>query len=345
MTGWRGLGVFWLAVLLLLGTTAGILQTLGPPSHRAVQAVREAPASPAAAAPAPPRAPLVSERREVPNPQRPGRDTPGPVVDPDPALLEAGPDGGRLPQIAADGRMPMQVYAAGFDRSSRRPRIGLVLGGIGLDTAASTAAIRTLPPGITLAISPYAASPQKTLEAARFAEHEYLLALPMEPEGFPLNDPGPRALMTNLSPAENLDRLNWLLSRIAGYAGVTGALGVLRGERFAAATDQMSPLLARIAQRGLLYIDPRLGQAPLPRVWSRDVDVVVDEPVAEIDGKLTELERIARNTGSALGLAGTPRPVTVQRIATWANSLADRGFVLAPTSALVVPPPDAKPAQ
>ena len=52
--------------------------------------------------------------------------------------------------------MPMQVYAAGFDSSSRRPRVGLLLAGIGLDQAESEAAIRALPGGVTLAISPYA---------------------------------------------------------------------------------------------------------------------------------------------------------------------------------------------
>ena len=79
--------------------------------------------------------------------------------------------------------------------------------------------------GVTLAISPYAANPDQLLTAARAAEHEYLLSIPMEPQGFPLNDPGPQALMTTLPPEENRQRLDWALSRIAGYVGATGALG------------------------------------------------------------------------------------------------------------------------
>ena len=31
--------------------------------------------------------------------------------------------------------MPMQVYAAGFDTSTRRPRIGLLIAGVGLNQA------------------------------------------------------------------------------------------------------------------------------------------------------------------------------------------------------------------
>ena len=154
-------------------------------------------------------------------------------------MLEPAPGSGSdvLPRIAADGRMPMQVYAAGFDSSSRRPRVGLLLAGVGLNQAESEAAIRALPRGVTLAISPYARNPAKLLDAARFAEHEYLLSIPMEPQGFPLNDPGKQALMTSLSVEQNRSRLDWMLSRIAGYAGAVGAEGSLRGERFASLPD------------------------------------------------------------------------------------------------------------
>ncbi|HET6196811.1 MAG TPA: divergent polysaccharide deacetylase family protein, partial [Acetobacteraceae bacterium] len=131
----------------------------------------------------------------------------------------------------------MQVYAAGFDSSSRRPRVGLLLAGIGLNQVDSEAAIRTLPSGITLAVSPYAQNMTKLLAVARLTEHEYLLSIPMEPQGFPLNDPGRQALMTNLSREQNRPRLEWMLSRIAGYAGATGAEGSLRGERFASLPD------------------------------------------------------------------------------------------------------------
>ena len=235
----------------------------------------------------------------------------------------------------------MQLYAAGFDHSSQRPRVGLVLAGIGLNTAASEDAIRTLPGGITLAVSPYASDPDRLLAEARLSEHEYLLSIPMEPQSFPLNDPGDHALTTEASPEDNNRQLIWVLSRFAGYVGATGALGLTRGERFASVPDQMNPVLATLAQHGLIYVDPRPGESGrLPSVWSRDVDVVIDEPddAASIDAKLATLNRIAHEKGSALGLAGAVRPVTVERITAWANELPANGLALAPVSALVEPP-------
>jgi uncharacterized protein len=359
-TGWRALGLFWAAVLVLLLAGGVTLQMLGPPG--------QTPPRPAVAGSEPPRprtARPETVRPETARPQpgapqhptaqstapakppvaRPGRATPGPIADPDPALLEPLFDQpeSSLPRIASDGRMPMQVYAAGFDQSTRRPRIGLLLAGVGLNRAESDAAIRGLPGGVTLAFSPYAENPAKLLSVARIAEHEILVSLPMEPQGFPLNDPGSQAMMADLPPEQNHQRLIWAMSRIAGYAGATSALGTTSGERFAALADQMDPVLSELAKRGLFYIDARPGAEVLPIAWGSSVDIVIDEPAtaADIDDKLDRLARLAREKGSALGLATVVRPVTVNRIAAWASSLGPDGLTLAPLSALVRPPAEA----
>jgi polysaccharide deacetylase 2 family uncharacterized protein YibQ len=239
----------------------------------------------------------------------------------------------------------MQVYARGFDPADRRPRIGLLIAGVGLNEADSEDAIRQLPGEVSLAISPYSATPETLLRTARSFGHEYLISIPMEPEGYPLNDAGNQALLTGNTPAENHDRLMWALSRIAGYVGATGALDGMRGERFAASSDQMALVSEQVAARGLLYIDPRPAMAdsmpdqPMP-MWSRRVDVVVDEPAlrAEIDAKLASLEHIAHDKGSALGLAGLIHPSTIEEIVAWSNGLAARGFALAPVSKLMIAP-------
>jgi polysaccharide deacetylase 2 family uncharacterized protein YibQ len=342
----RALGWFWAGVLAVVTAGAVVLQILGPPppaARHAEQAALSPPphgaASAAASRPPPPSTP----------PGEPGRGTPGPIPSPQPALLEPAPEmpDAMLPRIAADGRMPMQVYARGFDRNSRQPRAGLLLAGVGLNEADSEDAIRTLPGGITLAFSPYAVRPQKLLEAARLSEHEFLISIPMEPQGYPLNDAGNQALLTGAPAAQNMRKLYWALTRIAGYVGATGALGTLRGERFAGMPEQIRPVLQTLAERGLLYVDARPAAPNSPGSWGRSVDLVIDEPAVrpEIEAKLAQLEQIAREKGSALGLAGAVRPVTMDRIAVWASGLAARGVVLAPVSALVQPPASSGAAQ
>lgn len=360
-SGWRLLGMFWAVVLLVVSIGATVLQVLGPPPRPppppplprpAPPLPRPAAAPPAASAPQPSVTEVarsdspVSQRATVAPQRRPGRSTPGPTADPDPALLEAAPNdpAEMLPRIAADGRMPMQVYAAGFDPSSRRPRIGVIVAGIGMNRADSVQAVRSLPKGVTFAISPYAGHLEDLLSVIRLADAEYLVSVPMEPQSFPLNDAGPHALMTNLPREENQARLYWALSRLAGYVGVTNALGPMQGERFAGVPEQINPILAEVGRRGLLYVDARRGGAgrpgDLPHVWSRGVDLVIDQPATQIDQNLVTLEHLAHEQGSALGLAGAPMPKTVQRIAVWADRLIGQGLTLAPVSALVVPPSD-----
>jgi polysaccharide deacetylase 2 family uncharacterized protein YibQ len=236
--------------------------------------------------------------------------------------------------------MPMQTYAAGWDPSDPHPRVAILLAGIGMSELESDDAIRVTPAAVSLVVSPYAFRPEKLLAAVRAAGHEYLLSVPMEPQAYPFDDPGRYALMTGSTPELNANHLEWVLSRFAGYVGATGALNGARGERFANTPGQFGTMLGELASRGLLYVDPRPGASPLARVTSRAVDIVIDEPAVrtEIETKLARLEEIARTRGSAIGLAGVPRPVTIDRIPAWATSLPSRGLTLAPVSALVQPP-------
>lgn len=333
----RSLLWFWIVLLVVLATGAATLQLLGPPG---AQLASEAQARPA--------------ERSAANLVPVGPALPRVIPPTDPALLEpvAGAPGGGLPRIGTDGRKPMNAYAGGpayrnaMEQVGIQPRVGVLLTGIGLNTSDSMDAIRSLPPGITLAFSPYANRPEALLDEARAQRHEIVLSLPLEPRGAPMNDAGNQALLTGASPEQNLRRLEWSLGRISGYAGVTGALGALRGERFAASPDQMATLLRAIADRGLYYIDGRIPEtddgAPraLAMAHGRYIDLVVDEsPVrAEIDRQLNRLEAIARERGTALGLVSAPLPTSIGRIAVWAAGLSERGIELVPVSTLTVPP-------
>jgi polysaccharide deacetylase 2 family uncharacterized protein YibQ len=350
--GWRGLGLFWTVALGVLAAGGVTLQVLGPPTLGPPTLGPPIAAPAGRLAVAPPHPDVVAP---------PGRISAGPIAAPNPALLERAPagvpgdtsptgapgdaSGAGLPRIAPDGRTPMQAYAARFDTASTAPRITILIAGVGLDEAASETAIHALPAAITLAISPYATAPDAVAAAARRAGDETLVSIPLEPQGYALNDPGQAALLTTTSPAENARRLDWVLSRFAGYVGATGALGEMRGERFAEVPDQMDQVLSTLAARGLLYVDPRPGAARLPYVWSRTVDVVIDDPptAAAIDAHLADLETRAHDTGTALGLIGAIRPVTMERLIAWVGNLSGRGYTLAPVSAIATAPDEAPP--
>ena len=256
---------------------------------------------------------------------------------PDPALLEESPHG-PLPRIGEDGRRPMQAYARAFDGGGQHPRVSLIIVGLGLSKAATEAAILRLPGGVTLAFDPYAPDLETWASKTRRGGHEFLLGLPMEPINLGSRDPGPKALMTSLDAAENRDRLNYLLSRVTGYAGVISTLG----SRFAANREQLRPVFEVLRDRGLLFVDALPGvNAPggrmarelgLPRVVG---DVTIDDAPtqAAITAKLAELEAIARRKSLAVGVA-SPYPVTLENVVAWIASFEEKNLTLVPVTAL-----------
>jgi hypothetical protein len=221
------------------------------------------------------------------------------------------------------------------------PKIAIVVSGLGISARATAAALATLPSGITLAFAPYADDVQRWVSEARKRGHEVLLEVPMEPYDFPDSDPGPHTLRTGSGEDSNIDRLTWSLTRFTGYAGVTNLLG----GRFMADPASLEPVMTFLARRGLVFFDSGSAtRSAAPDVAQRigapfvqsatDVDAI--QTGMEIDQRLSELEARARLNGSASGSAFL-YPITIERLAAWAQGLPGRGFVLVPASAIVPP--------
>ena len=258
---------------------------------------------------------------------------------PDPALVEQGAYG-PLPRVGADGRRPWRVYARPFDARDERPRIAIIVTGLGLSQAATEAAITRLPGSVTLAFNPYAKGLDDWIPLAREAGHEVLLSLPMESANFPVHDPGPYALRTSLAPAENLRRLEFVLSRLSGYVGVV----TLMGSGFTTAEEQLRPLLEALRGRGLLFVEAVRAPKTLAPEMAAEIDLphvandmVLDENPsrAAIDIRLAELEGIVRKHTTAVAMAA-PNPATLERIAAWAATLEGKNLALAPVSAIAL---------
>jgi hypothetical protein len=259
------------------------------------------------------------------------------TAGPDPALIQQtrlGP----LPAISPDGRESWRVYARPFDKSDERPRIAIVLTGLGINKRTTQTAVQGLPGQVTLAFVPYADSLPGWVAQARAAGHEVMLAVPMEPIDFPQEDPGPQALLLSLTPGDNLKRLEWALSRANGYIGITNFLG----SNFTKSRKQMRALMHSLKARGLMFLDSYSAPASVASdlaselgvPWANN-EVFIDDKTSgmAIDARLAKLERIAYEEGRAIAI-GNGYPVTIERLARWASKIEQRGFVLVPISAM-----------
>ena len=161
---------------------------------------------------------------------------------------------------------------------------------------------------------------------ARADGHEVMIELPMEargPEGRSGEILGPAALLTGREPGENLQRLDWLLSRVPAAFGATNYLGT----KFSADGEAMRVVMARLGQAGLAYADDTgsVDGAHQARLVSQGSAALSD---------LKALEATATQSGRALGKAYVDA-AALESIARWAEGLGDRGVTLAPASAVI----------
>lgn len=240
--------------------------------------------------------------------------------------------------VAADGLKPLTAYAAGTDadraRAARIPSIAIVIGGLGVGAAKTTEAIMKLPAAVTLGFTPYGSDPGKLVERARAQRHEVLLQVPMEPFDYPDNDPGPQTLLATASAEQNLDRLLWHMSRFQGYVGIANFMGA----RFVATDTALQPVVGDAAKRGLGFFDdgstPRSAAGVVAEALAMpfaraDLTIDVVPSSAEIDRALAKLEALAKERGTAIGVASA-LPISIERIGAWAKALESRGVMLVP---------------
>lgn len=260
-----------------------------------------------------------------------------PIPDPVPELLRATPLG-KVPRIAPDGRKALNVYARPFKGDYSKPRIAIIVGGLGLNTALTERAIDELPPEISLSFAPYAKDLDFWTKKARDAGHEILIELPMEGYGENQQALGGAALLSTRTEQENLQRLDWLLSRFGGYFAATNYMG----SKFSANEAALTPILRKLREAGVGYVDDT-GAASKAGAASGAALTMIDKIISAapddsgrrtVRRELAKLEQIAKSEGAAIGKTYA-YAATLDEIAAWAAKLEDKSLSAAPVSAIL----------
>jgi len=245
----------------------------------------------------------------------------------------------RPPKVAAAPAAVEQTWrrnAVPFRDLNSKPLIAIVIDDVGLDRPNSKRAWE-LPGPLTMSFLPYAKDLREQAKAARAHGHELMLHLPMEPSG--RADPGPNALLVTLTDAELKQRVATALDSFDGYVGVNNHMG----SRFTSFKPGMETVLRQLKARGLLFLDSRttpqsIGdqvaqELGVPSV-ARHVFLDDDESIDAVRRRLAEAEAVARRQGFVVAI-GHPHPATVQALGEWLPGITAKGYVLAPSSAVL----------
>lgn len=247
-------------------------------------------------------------------------------------------DIGPLPMVAEDGYSSFKAYVRPApEGDAGEPRIAIVVTGLGISRAATEAAIASLPSDVTFSLDIYARGLDFWVKKMRATGHEVLIEMPSESAQFPFDDPGPAALRAFMPLDENIQKLEYILSRTAGYYGVLAVYG----GKFLKDEEQVTGIMAELKRRGLMYVDGgaegSLGtrMAYKQKTHWATVELNIDEVVgqAPLLRQLKELEALALKRSMTIARI-TATPLSLRLLSNWLKSLPAKKMRLVPVSAL-----------
>lgn len=219
-----------------------------------------------------------------------------------------------------------------------RGRLAILLDDAGQnDDLVSEAA--ALPPQIGIAVLPFLPRTAETANAMYAAGHEVWLHLPMEPQNYPADNPGPGAVLVSMSTDELRTTVHSALNNVPHVVGVNNHMG----SKATADLKTMTWIMQELSVRGMSFIDSRTTTRTVAEKAARAQGVPTNRrhvfldnvrTAEAISSQLAEAVYRCRIDGAAIAI-GHLDPVTVQVLAEELPGLAERGADLVKPSDLV----------
>ncbi len=173
-----------------------------------------------------------------------------------------------------------------------------------------------LPIPFTAAIIPFEKHTKKSAEALANRGIETIVHMPMEPEAYPKNDPGPKAVYIKLPPAEIQKRVREAVEQVPSAVGMNNHMG----SKATADAQTMENVAKALKDSGLFFIDSRTtpytcamktmqGFSIPTTCQNGNIDVVDD--TSAIAQKFIELAMSSRESEDGVLIVGHARPNTL----------------------------------
>ncbi len=211
--------------------------------------------------------------------------------------------------------------------NNEEPMIALVIDGFGLIQPTENS--EELPAAVSFGVNA-----STNLNDPLINIHNTMLNIPLEPEDYSVEFNDSQSLLLNNSSDENIQRLVNILDKVQNNQGVYSS----GDEKYTNSLSEVELLLSNLKQRNLIYLcgqrDKNAIVYQLAEKMSFHIlanDVILDEIISSeaINKKLLELEKIAKQNGSAIATASS-YPLTIELLKNWLPSLEDKGIRIMP---------------
>lgn len=187
------------------------------------------------------------------------------------------------------------------------PKIAIIIDDIGYDKSIAKKFL-ALNAVLTFSILPHSTHDKKIAMMAHSKGFDVMLHLPMEPNEYPLINPGPGVLLTSMSPDQLINKLNEDLDAVPFVKGVNNHMG----SKMTTIAPRLHQIFSVLKKRKLYFIDSRTTvdtlcrpSAQLLQVPFGQKDVFIDHiPKPDfIRETIYRLIKIADRHGEAIGIA------------------------------------------
>ena len=224
------------------------------------------------------------------------------------------------------------------------PSISIVVINLGLNKSIFEKAM-TLPKKVTLGFSPYSPYLDYILELTQREKRDIIMNIPTDTlvlKDYSFEDNGAYALSSDLEDAENIERLNFVISKATQFNGYYTSIN----DSFTDTADNLTILLNKIkeSQKYIMYNDPRMVK-PFREVGTElkmqnriiEAHVLIDSELekSKIEIQLNALKNIAGAYGYAIGIARAYN-ISIDQINKWLE-IADKNkkYNVIPLSELI----------
>ena len=245
-------------------------------------------------------------------------------------LSEPAKDGhGALPKVSARGLTPFHGYKRSFSKTAR-PVVALAVRDFGLSRTESIKLLQSLPRDVSFVVSPYATHIGKWTKDARAAGHETWLYIPAQDQNYPAKDPGEFALLKEYGLQKSIAAMEHSLAQFTGYAGI--AMDV--DKTLLSSQTVLQTVLGDTLKRGLGYFELN-SDAPLffKTLATEHHAPYVQNVMGGAENLFANIEARAKTEGQVVAAIDL-NTVNMAQFLEWVNGLDDKGFALAPLSAI-----------
>ena len=248
-----------------------------------------------------------------------------------------------LPAEDANRIPPNEKNAGKAIGTSGDYRVAVIVTNLGPDQNLLERAAKELPISVNFALRADTPNLQSTIDSLRSDGREVLLMVPMEPDGYPHNDPGPNPLLTSNTTEENLKRISAHTENAKGIIGISPFMG----HAFTRSTNSIDPIASWLSKSGFALLDfTNLKQrSQLIEAVLQYGGTYIDNPVLLTEGlsdehmkliKLEYMETVAKREMMSIGIIEAC-PEAIPFLNEWFRTLPEKRIKLTPVSASYLP--------